>query len=201
MNEGLFMSICSVCIYCGSSLGNSSIYAEQASILAKTLAQNGITIIYGGAKVGVMGVIADTALAEGGKVIGVIPKSLVEKEIAHQGLSEIHIVESMHERKALMADLSDGFIALPGGAGTLEELSEVWTWAQLGFHSKPCGILNVSSYYGHLLAFISHASSEGFLRPQHKEMLIVANSADELLLRFNSYKPPKVKKWLTKNEI
>lgn len=195
------MGIRSVCIYCGSSMGNSSKYAEQAAILAKTLAQNGITIVYGGAKVGIMGVIADTALAKGGKVIGVIPKALVEKEVAHQGLSKIYVVESMHERKALMAELSDGFIAFPGGIGTFEELFEVWTWAQLGFHSKPCGVLNVSSYYDKLLAFICHASSEGFIKPQHKDMLIVTDSADELLSQFESYKPPTVKKWITKNEI
>ena len=195
------MGVRSVCIYCGSSLGNSPEYAEQASILARTLAQNAITIVYGGAKVGLMGVIADTALAEGGKVIGVIPQSLVEKEVAHQGLSKIHVVESMHERKALMSELSEGFIALPGGVGTFEEIFEVWTWAQLGFHSKPCGLLNISSYFDTLSAFISHAASEGFIKPQHHEMLIVAATVDELLARFNTYRPQTVKKWISQNEI
>jgi len=195
------MGVRSVCIYCGSSLGNSPEYAEQASILARTLAQNAITIVYGGAKVGLMGVIADTALAEGGTVIGVIPQSLVEKEVAHQGLSKIHVVESMHERKALMSELSEGFIALPGGVGTFEEIFEVWTWAQLGFHSKPCGLLNVSSYFDPLSAFISHAASEGFIKPQHQQMLIVAATVDELLAKFNTYKPPTVKKWISQAEI
>ena len=195
------MGVRSVCIYCGSSLGNSSKYAEQAGILAGTLAKNAITIVYGGAKVGLMGVIADTALSEGGKVIGVIPRSLVEKEVAHQGLSKTYVVESMHERKALMAELSEGFIALPGGIGTFEELFEVWTWAQLGFHSKPCGLLNVSAYFDQLSAFIYHATSEGFIKPQHREMLIVAETVDELLARFNTYKPPTVKKWISQNEI
>lgn len=194
------MRIKSVCIYCGSSLGNRPEYAEQAAVLSRTLVRNGISIVYGGARVGIMGIIADTALAEGGKVVGVIPRALVEKEVAHQGLSKLHVVESMHERKALMAELSDGFIALPGGMGTLDELFEVLTWAQLGFHSKPCGVLNVSSYYDQLLSFISMASSEGYIRPQHRDMLIVSDSPDELIALFESYRPPEVKKWISKGE-
>lgn len=194
------MRIKSVCIYCGSSLGNRPEYAEQAAVLSRTLVRNGISIVYGGARVGIMGVIADTTLAEGGKVVGVIPRALVEKEVAHQGLSKLHVVESMHERKALMAELSDGFIALPGGMGTLDELFEVLTWAQLGFHSKPCGVLNVSSYYDQLLSFISMASSEGYIRPQHRDMLIVSDSPDELIALFESYRPPEVKKWISKGE-
>lgn len=195
------MRIKSVCIYCGSSLGNRPEYAEQAANLARMLVRNGISIVYGGARVGIMGVIADTALAEGGKVLGVIPRSLVEKEVAHQGLSKLHVVESMHERKALMAELSDGFIALPGGMGTLDELFEVLTWAQLGFHSKPCGVLNVSSYYDQLLSFISMASSEGYIRPQHRDMLIVSDNPEELIALFEAYRPPAVKKWISKGEI
>ena len=135
----------------------------------------------------------------GGKVIGVMPRSLVDKEVAHRGLTELHVVESMHDRKALMADLSDGFIALPGGVGTFEELFEMWTWGQLEFHQKPCGLLNASSYFDLLAAFLNHASTEGFIKAPHREMLIIADNAEDLLSRFNAYDPPTVKKWIPCN--
>jgi uncharacterized protein (TIGR00730 family) len=140
--------------------------------------------------------VADAALAQGGDVVGVIPQSLVEREVAHKGLSDLRIVGSMHERKALMAELSDGFIALPGGIGTLEELFEVWTWAQLGHHAKPCGLLNVSGFYDGLSTFIEHMVEERFLRPPHRNMLIVADSSEAMLAAIRGYKPPKVAKWL-----
>lgn len=194
------MKLDSICVYCGSSEGRSEAYARQARQLGRLLAEGSISLVYGGANVGLMRILADTVLEGGGKVIGVMPKALVAKEKAHDGLTEFHVVESMHERKALMVDLSDGFIALPGGAGTMDELFEVLTWGQLGFHGKPCGLLNVASYYDSLVAFLDHAVAEGFIRDCHRDMLVVTDSPEEMLSRFATYTPPSTEKWIQRNE-
>jgi uncharacterized protein (TIGR00730 family) len=185
-----------ICVYAGSNPGAKEAYAEAAGELARLLAERGIGVVYGGARVGLMGVLADTALAEGGEVIGVMPQDLVDREIAHTGLTELHVVGSMHERKALMAELSDGFVALPGGAGTLEELIEVYTWSQLGLHDKPMGVLNVLGYYDGLAALLDHAVREGFLRPQHREAMHAAATPAELLAAFEGWRPSAAGKWL-----
>jgi uncharacterized protein (TIGR00730 family) len=185
-----------VCVYAGSNPGSDPAYAEAARALARLLAERGIGLVYGGGNVGLMGVLADTALDAGGEVIGVMPQALVDREIGHRGLTELRIVGSMHDRKALMADLSDAFVAVPGGIGTLEELIEVYTWSQLGIHSKACGVLNVRGYYDALAAFLDHAVEEGFLRPQHRAVLSVASDPGELLDRLAAYEPPTVGKWL-----
>jgi uncharacterized protein (TIGR00730 family) len=185
-----------VCVYAGSNRGSDPVYAEAARALAGLLAERGIALVYGGGNVGLMGVLADTALAAGGEVIGVMPRALIEREIGHGGLTELRIVDSMHERKAQMAELSDAFIAVPGGIGTLEELIEVYTWSQLGLHAKACGVLNVRGYYDGLAAFLDHAVAEGFLRPQHRAVLSVAEDPAELLDRLATYEPPTVGKWL-----
>ena len=184
-----------ICVYCGSSSGNSEVYDDSAKALAAELVSRKLGLVYGGSSTGIMGVLADAVLAAGGQVRGIMPRALVHKEIAHGGLTELRVTGSMHERKALMADMSDGFIALPGGYGTLEEIIEILTWAQLQLHEKPCGLLNVDSYYDHFLDFIGHAEAKGFLDTRHKEMLLVANEASELLDRFESYRAPKVEKW------
>jgi len=185
-----------VCVFTGSSAGVRNEYHHAAQALGRTLAARGIGLVYGGARVGLMGIVADACLAAGGGAIGVIPQALVAKEIAHTGLTELRVVSSMHERKALMADLSDAFVALPGGWGTFEELCEVVTWAQLGLHRKPCGVLNVRGYFDGLLAFAAHAVEEGFIRREHRELLIVADDAAALLDRFAAYQPAAVEKWL-----
>lgn len=185
-----------LCVYCGSNTGADGQYAAVARQLGGVLAANGIGLVYGGAGKGLMGVLADAVLAAGGRVRGVIPKALLDKEIAHPGLDELHVVNSMHERKFMMAELSDGFIALPGGFGTLEEIVEMLTWAQLGIHAKPCGLLNVRAYFDQLLAFFGHAESRGFLRPAHREMLLVEPEPEALLARFRAYEPPRQTKWL-----
>lgn len=190
----------SLCVYCGSSIGRTPIYAQQARALGRALAQRGIRLVYGGASVGIMGVVADAVLAAGGEVIGVIPAALAAKEIAHHGLTQLHVTKSMHERKALMADLSDGFIALPGGIGTLEEIFEILTWAQLGFHEKPCALLNVDGYYDALTAYLDHTVAEAFVQPLHRSMLIVERDADVLLDRFANYVAPAVKKWVSREQ-
>jgi uncharacterized protein (TIGR00730 family) len=171
----------SVCVYCGSNAGSDPVYAEAAVELAQALAANGLRVVYGGAHVGLMGLIADTALQAGAEVVGVIPRVLVEWEVAHTGLTELHVVENMHERKALMADLADAFVALPGGIGTLEELIEVYTWSYLGIHDKPFAVLNTAGYYDGLTAFLDHAVGQGFLRPEVRTRLLVAPDADALL--------------------
>ena len=185
-----------VCVYAGSNPGSHPAYADAARALAQLLAERGIGLVFGGSNVGLMGILADTALAAGGEVIGVMPQALVDREIAHRGLTELRIVDSMHERKALMADLSDAFVAVPGGIGTLEELIEVYTWSQLGIHEKPCGVLNVRGYYDGLAGFLDHAVEEGFLRPQHRAVLSVAADPAELLEHLAAYVPPTVGKWL-----
>lgn len=188
-----------LCVFCGSSPGNQPVYLEAAQQLGTALAKAGTGLVYGGAQVGLMGAVADAAVAAGGEVIGVIPRQLVERELAHGGLTELREVGSMHERKAMMADLSDGFIALPGGVGTFEELFEVWTWAQLGHHQKPCALLNVGGYYDKLIAFLDHAMNEGFMKQPYREMLIVAPDVDSVLARIKAYEAPTVAKWMGTN--
>jgi len=185
-----------VCVYAGSNPGRDPAYAQAASALATLLAERGTGIVYGGGKVGLMGVLADAALAAGGEVIGVMPRALIDREIGHDGLSELRIVGSMHERKALMAEQADAFVALPGGAGTLEELIEVYTWSQLGLHRKPMGVLNVGGYYDALAAQLDHAVGEGFLHERHRAALHVASEPAELLERFAGWEPSPVGKWL-----
>jgi uncharacterized protein (TIGR00730 family) len=171
----------SVCVFCGSSSGVKSAYEATARAFAECVAKRGMRLVYGGASVGLMGAIADAALLAGGEVVGVIPRALVGREIAHRGLTELHVVDTMHERKAMMADLSDAFVALPGGLGTLEELFEVWTWGMLGLHAKPYGILNVDGYYSPLIDFLDHARDEGFIRPAQRAVLVVEDDAMRLL--------------------
>jgi uncharacterized protein (TIGR00730 family) len=185
-----------LCVFCGSSAGREPGYRHLAESLGRALAERGIGIVYGGASVGLMGMLADAALAAGGEVIGVIPQALIEREIGHRGLTELRIVESMHERKALMAELADGFVALPGGIGTLEELFEVWTWAQLGLHAKPCALLDTDGFYAPLIAFLDHQVKAGFVREAHRDMLLTAHSPEELLTAFAAYRAPRVGKWL-----
>jgi uncharacterized protein (TIGR00730 family) len=185
-----------ICVYAGSNPGSHPAYADGARALATLLAERGIALVYGGGKVGLMGVLADTALDAGGEVIGVMPQALIDREIGHPRLTELRVVGSMHERKALMAELSDAFVAVPGGIGTLEELIEVYTWSQLGIHQKACGLLNLRGYYDHLAAFLDHAVSEAFLRPQHRAVLSVADEPAELLDRLAAYEAPTVRKWL-----
>ncbi len=190
----------SICIYCGSSPGRLDAYASAAFALAESLVSRNIRLVYGGAGIGIMGMVADRVLALGGQAIGVIPKALAHKEVAHQHLTELHVTQSMHERKMLMAELSDGFVALPGGIGTLEELFEIWTWAQLGFHHKPCGLLNVEGYYDALIKFLDHVMAEQFVKAHHHAMLMVETNPDALLDRYVDYRPPAAKHWLDKDE-
>ena len=190
----------SLCIYCGSSSGNDPAYGEAARAVGVELARRGIEVIYGGAHVGLMGQLADAALGAGGRVIGVIPQQLVRKELAHRQLTALHLTSSMHARKAKMAELSDGFVALPGGVGTLEEIFEIWTWAQLGLHGKPVGLLNIGGYYDELVRFVDHATSSGFVRPEQRGMLIVEPTISALLARFESWVPPVVEKWIARDE-
>ncbi|HEX6900801.1 MAG TPA: TIGR00730 family Rossman fold protein [Thermoanaerobaculia bacterium] len=190
----------SVCVFCGSSPGASPVYPEAAAHLGRAVAGRGLTLVYGGGHVGLMGVAADAALAAGGRVVGVIPEALEAKELAHRGLTELRVVGSMHERKALMSELADGFIALPGGVGTLEEWFEVWTWSQLGIQRKPCGLLNVAGYYDHLLAFLDHVTAERFLAPDHRAMVLVDDDDARLLDRLAGYRHPYTEKWLDRSE-
>jgi uncharacterized protein (TIGR00730 family) len=183
-----------ICIFCGSSPGLDPLYLETAVATGRELAKAGLTIVYGGGKVGLMGAIADAALGAGGRVVGVIPRALVEREIGHTGLSDLHVVETMHERKMMMAQLSDGFIALPGGAGTLEEFFEQWTWAQLGIHAKPCALLNVKDYFSPLIAMIERTVTEGFTGAAYAEMLVVETKIEAVLKRLATYQPPP-RKW------
>jgi hypothetical protein len=184
-----------ICVFCGSNAGARSEYAEAARALAAVLVECKLGIVYGGGNVGLMGVLADAALAHGGEVIGVIPRKLVDKEVAHRGVTELRIVETMHERKALMNDLSDAFIALPGGFGTLDEFFEVLTWSQLGFHGKPCALLNVAGYYDRMLAMLDHAVTERLLRPAHRELVIADTEPSRLLQRLSAVAPAAKGKW------
>ncbi len=185
-----------VCVFAGSNLGAFPEYEAAARKLGSALVARGCALVYGGAKVGLMGVLADTVLEAGGHVTGVIPAGLVAKEVAHDELSNLRVVDSMHERKATMADLSDGVIALPGGLGTLEELFEVLTWTQLGLHAKPCGILNVRGYFDQLLSFLNHAVAQRFVAREHRDMLLSEVDATKLLDRMEGYRAPTVEKWL-----
>lgn len=180
-----------ICVFCGSSPGRLDTYVEHARVLGRLLGKRGIGLVYGGASVGTMGELADAALAAGAEVVGVIPQQLVDREIAHPALSELYVVSDMHERKARMSALCEGFLALPGGAGTLEELFEVWTWAQLGLHDKPVGLLDVAGYYKPLRAMADHMVAEGFMRPQYRDMVLFDADPEALLDRFGTYEPPK----------
>jgi len=190
-----------VCVFCGSSKGAHPAYLEAAQQMGATLARRGLGLVYGGGRVGLMGAVADAALAEGGEVIGVIPESLMAWEVGHAGLADLRVVGSMHERKALMADLSDAFIALPGGYGTFEEFCETLTWAQLGLHPKPCGLLNVERYYDPLLALFDHAVAARFLRPEHRALVLEDTDPDRLLDRLAAYQPPVREKWIDRDEL
>jgi uncharacterized protein (TIGR00730 family) len=189
-----------VCVFCGSHTGSDPAYAEAATVLGRTLARRGATLVYGGGHVGLMGVVADAALGAGGEVIGVMPKALVEREIGHTGLTKLHVVSSMHERKAMMSELSDGFVALPGGNGTLEEFFEVLTWAQLGEHGKPCGLLNVAGYYDPLLAVFDRMVEKEFLKTEHRGLVLVEEDPSALLERFDGYEPTTSIKWIGPSE-
>jgi uncharacterized protein (TIGR00730 family) len=179
-----------ICVFCGSSPGARPEYLEAAVHLGHTLARNNIGLVYGGARVGIMGRVAESVLEKGGDVIGVIPKALVEKEVAFTGLADLRVVDSMHDRKALMADLADGFIALPGGLGTIEEFFEIVTWAQLGIHSKPCGLLNVNQYFRKLMDFLDHTVTERFVEREHRSMILMDDDPERLLRKFEAYQPP-----------
>ena len=193
------MTLRSVCVFCGASPGASPVYQEAAVALGRHLAERGLTLVYGGGAVGLMGTVADAALAAGGEVIGIIPQSLQEAEIGHKGLSRLEVVDGMHARKARMAELSDAFIALPGGLGTLEELFEVWTWGQLGYHAKPLGLLDVNGFYEKLGGFLDHIVEEGFVRPQHRAMLLLGQQPDELLDGMDRFESPVLPKWVDKH--
>ena len=189
-----------ICVFAGSNSGARVEYVAAARELGRELAQRRLGLVYGGARVGLMGALADEALSGGGRVIGVMPEALVAKEIAHRGLSELRVVKSMHERKATMADLADGFVALPGGWGTMEEFFEVLTWGQLGLHRKPCGLLNIQGYFDRLLSFAEHCVDEGFVKREHRSMISVSSSANELLDGLAAYEAPVVKKWIDRAE-
>ncbi|MEM1284798.1 MAG: TIGR00730 family Rossman fold protein [Pseudomonadota bacterium] len=191
----------SVCVFCGSNPGKDPAYGQAAEELGAAIASSGRTLVYGGAEVGLMGMVADAALAAGGEVIGVIPIALVEKEIAHKGLTRLESVSSMHERKARMADLSDGFVNLPGGTGTLEEMFEVWTWGQLGFHAKPIAVLNVLGFYDPLMAFLDHQRDEGFVKPTLRDTLLSETDPNRLLDAMARYEPPVVQKWVERETL
>ena len=189
------MKIKRICVNCGSSPGAKPEYLQAAKVLGKLLVKNNIELVYGGADVGLMAEVADTVIGCGGVAIGIIPKTFAHK-VSHQGLTKLHIVDSMHERKQMMFDLSDGFIALPGGMGTLDEIFELLTWTQLGLHKKPCGILNICRYYDQLLAFLDYAVSEQFIKQEHRDMLLVEQSPDKLLDKIAEYQAPNVEKWV-----
>lgn len=190
------MSLKSVCVFCGASPGARPIYHEAAAQLGSHIAERGLTLVYGGGAVGLMGVVADAALAAGGEVIGIIPQSLERAEIGHKGLTRLEVVDGMHARKARMAELADAFIALPGGLGTLEELFEVWTWGQLGYHAKPLGLLEVDGFYARLTDFLDHLVAERFVREQHRAILQVSASPAELLARMDVWQPTAAPKWV-----
>ncbi len=190
----------SICVFCGSNPGTNPVYMKTAEKLGLFLAEKGVSVVYGGGRVGLMGQVADTVMENGGKVIGIIPHSLAEKEVAHQGLTELHVVDSMHTRKAMMAEYSDGFIALPGGFGTFEELCEIITWAQLGFHSKPCGFLNIEGYYDPLVELFDKATREKFVRVEHRKLVLIENEIEKIFEAMINYRPPKLEKWLERDE-
>jgi uncharacterized protein (TIGR00730 family) len=185
-----------ICVFCGSSPGSNPAYLEAARAMGRTLVARGIGLVYGGGSIGLMGAVADATLAAGGEVVGVIPRALQLRELAHANLTALHVVGSMHERKAKMAELAHGFVALPGGMGTLEELAEVLTWAQLGLHARPIGLLDVAGYYGPFVSFLDRAVEEGFVRPEHRHLLTVAGDPGTLLDRFEAWQPVEVERWI-----
>ncbi|HEU0012415.1 MAG TPA: TIGR00730 family Rossman fold protein [Longimicrobium sp.] len=189
-----------VCVFCGSSPGARESYAEAARAMGRALVERGLGLVYGGGRVGLMGIVADTVLEAGGSVVGVIPHALMAREVGHRGLTELRIVHSMHERKALMADLADGFVALPGGFGTFEEFCEVLTWSQLGIHPKPCALLNVDGYYDALLVLFEHAEREGFVRPAHRAMVLTETDPGRLLERMDAFLAPVTSKWIVPDQ-
>lgn len=189
-----------ITVFCGSNSGFRADYAEAAQNLARLFVQNNIRLVYGGGNVGLMGIIADEVMRAGGEVVGIIPDSLDKKEVGHRGITELRVVESMHERKAQMAELADGFIAMPGGIGTFEEFFEILTWAQLGFHEKPCAVLNIAGYYDGLLALCDNAVNEGFLRPAHRQLILEDSDPEILLEKMQNLKPVPVEKWIDKEE-
>jgi uncharacterized protein (TIGR00730 family) len=189
-----------ICVFCGSNLGTNPAYRAAAAAMGQLLAARDVEIVYGAGNIGLMGVLADAALAAGGKVIGVIPESLIAREVGHQPLTELRIVQSMHERKAIMSDLSDGFIAMPGGFGTLEEFCEVVTWSQLGIQSKPCGLLNVGGYYDPLLELFDRAVGEGFLREENRHLVLEDRDPERLLAKMANFMPIPADKWIWKVE-
>ncbi|KAA0179715.1 TIGR00730 family Rossman fold protein [Cupriavidus cauae] len=185
----------SVCVYCGSSPGNRPEYAQAARAMGRALADKGLALVYGGGKVGLMGMVADAVLEHGGTAIGIIPEALMHKEIGHAGLTELHVVRNMHERKQMMADRADAFVAMPGGIGTYEELFETFTWLQLGYHAKPVGVLNVAGFYDGMLGFLRHAVGEGFLKPEHAGLLRVADTPDGIIESLANVPQLRVDKW------
>jgi uncharacterized protein (TIGR00730 family) len=189
-----------VCVYCGSSIGTQPMYREAAEAMGALLARRGIGLVYGGGNVGLMGIIADAVLAGGGEVIGVIPAALANRELAHPGVTDLRVVDSMHTRKAMMAELSDAFVAMPGGVGTFEEFFEAVTWTQLGVHRKPCGLLNVGGFYAPLASFIDHAVTEGFIKPVHRKMIVVDDHPERLLNSLATVVIPDVPKWIRVEE-
>lgn len=190
----------SICVFAGSNSGTRDEYTAAAKELGRVVARRKLGLIYGGARVGLMGALADAALGEGGHVTGVMPQALVDKEVAHHGLSELKVVKSMHERKAMMSDLADGYVALPGGWGTMEEFFEVLTWGQLGLHHKPCGLLNIQGYFDGLLDFVEHSITEGFVRREYRAMICVSAAPGDLLDAMAAYRPPVVRKWIERTE-
>ena len=191
----------SVCVFCGSSPGADPAFERAARETGRAIAERGLALVYGGAKVGLMGAVADAALAAGGEVFGVLPRGLAAKELAHAGLTRLEVVASMNERKARMAELSDGFLSLPGGIGTLEEIFEVWTWGQLGFHAKPVGFLNIAGFYDPLRAFLNHMTDQAFLKALHRDMAIFGDTPRALLDAFAAYQPPVVDKWMEREQL
>jgi uncharacterized protein (TIGR00730 family) len=186
----------SVCVFCGSSTGNDPLYTDAARRMGEAIVRRDLTLVYGGGRIGLMGEIARSVLENGGRAVGVIPEALLRKELAYDDLTELHVVRTMHERKQMMADLADGFVAMPGGYGTFEEFCEVLTWSQLGIHHKPCALFNVNGYYDGMLALFDHAVAEGFVRPLHRSMVLAAAEPDVLLNAMERYEPPVVEKWL-----
>ncbi|MFN8530037.1 MAG: TIGR00730 family Rossman fold protein [Anaerolineae bacterium] len=190
-----------VCVFCGSADGVKPQYRAAAHDLGVAMAERGWTLIYGGGKVGLMGAVADAMLKNGGKVVGIIPRALVEREVAHQGLSELHVTDTMHQRKGLMAEWSDAVVTLPGGFGTLDEISELVTWAQLGYHRKPLVLLNVENFFDPFLRYFDHMSDEGFIRPHHRGILVVRPDVPSTIETLETYQPPLVDKWLEKKDL
>ncbi|MFZ4692739.1 MAG: TIGR00730 family Rossman fold protein [Burkholderiaceae bacterium] len=188
----------SVCVYCGSAKGNNPVYADAAKALGRALVKHNLSLVYGGGHVGLMGIVADAVLDAGGEVTGVIPKALMDTEVGHERLTRLLVVKDMHERKALMAEHADGFIAMPGGIGTLEELFETLTWAQLGFHEKPIGLLNVAGFYDPLIEFLRHQTSQGFLRAEHKDLLLMETEPDPLIAELKNFTMPEGVSWLSR---